>query len=82
MGGKTSTASRNKYNAKAYDRLNLVVPKGQREQIQAYAKRQGMSLNGYITSLIKADMGDELTPVGIATPGVVKNPEGGLNSAE
>lgn len=82
MGGKTSTASRNKYNAKAYDRLNLVVPKGQREQIQAYAKRHGMSLNGYITSLIKADMGDELIPVGTSIPGVVKNPEGGSDSAE
>ena len=28
MGGKTSTASKNKYNAKAYDRLNEVEKKG------------------------------------------------------
>lgn len=77
MGGKTSTASRNKYNAKAYDRLNLVVPKGQREQIQEYAKEHGMSLNGYINSLIKADMGDRLTP-----GGVVKNPEPDTDTVE
>lgn len=70
MGGRTSAASRNKYNAKAYDRVNLVVPKGQKEQIQEYAQEHGMSLNGYINSLIKADMGDRLTP-----GGVVKNPE-------
>ena len=82
MGGKTSTASRNKYNAKAYDRLNLVVPKGQREQIQAYAKKHGMSLNGYINNLIKVDMGDELISTGTGTRGGVKNPEGDTDSAE
>ena len=65
MGGRTSAASHNKYNAKAYDRVNLVVPKGQKEQIQEYAKELGMSLNGYINSLIKADMGDRLTPGGV-----------------
>ena len=36
MGGRTSAASHNKYNAKAYDRINLVVRKGQKEQIQEY----------------------------------------------
>ena len=45
MGGRTSAASHNKYNAKAYDRINLVVRKGQIEQIQEYAKEKGMSLN-------------------------------------
>lgn len=70
MGGRTSAASHNKYNAKAYDRVNLVVPKGQKEQIQEYAKERGMSLNAYINNLIKADMGDRLTP-----GGVVKNIE-------
>ncbi len=70
MGGRTSAASHNKYNAKAYDRVNLVVPKGQKEQIQEYAQERGMSLNGYINNLIKADMGDRLT-----LGGVVKNPE-------
>ena len=48
MGGRTSAASHNKYNAKAYDRINLVVRKGQKEQIQEYAKEKGMSLNAYI----------------------------------
>lgn len=60
MGGRTSAASRNKYNAKAYDRVNLVVPKGQKELIQTYAQEKGLSLNGYINDLIRADMGDRL----------------------
>ena len=55
MGGRTSAASHNKYNAKAYDRINLVVRKGQKEQIQEYAKEKGMSLNAYINALIQAD---------------------------
>ena len=76
MGGRTSAASHNKYNAKAYDRVNLVVPKGQKEQIQEYAKEHGMSLNAYINNLIKIDMGNRLTP-----GGVVKNIEAD-NTAE
>lgn len=29
--GKTSSAVKNKYNAKAYDRINLTMPKGKRK---------------------------------------------------
>ena len=76
MGGKTSAASKNKWNEKTYDRINLVVRKGQKEQIQEYAKEKGMSLNAYINALIQADMGEHLTP------GVVKNLEPGVILAE
>ncbi len=54
--GKTSTASKNKYNAKAYDQLRIVVKKGEKERIKAHAEGQGLSLNGYINKLIKDDM--------------------------
>ena len=54
--GKTSTASKAKYNAKAYDRLAITVPKGQREIIKAHAEAQCKSLNAYINDLIAADM--------------------------
>lgn len=62
--GKTSTAAKARYNAKAYDRLAISVKKGQREQIKAYAERNGKSLNSYINELIAADMaahGQELS---------------------
>lgn len=59
--GKTSTATKNKWNAKAYDQLRVNVYKGQRDQIKAYAEAQGMSLNGYINKLIAEDMGAALT---------------------
>ncbi len=54
--GKTSTASKNKYNAKAYDQLRIVVKKGQREIIKAHAESKGLSVNGYINKLIAEDM--------------------------
>lgn len=50
------TRASNKYNAKAYDRLNIVVGKGERERIKEYAAERGESLNAYVCRLIYADM--------------------------
>ena len=44
-----------KYNAKAYDRIEIKVKKGQKEVIQKRAEKQGKSLNSYIVALIEAD---------------------------
>ena len=45
-----------KYNDNTYEQLKVLVHKGEREKIKAYAESQGKSLNGYINDLIKADM--------------------------
>ena len=58
---KAQTKASAKYNAKAYEEVKLRVSKGQKEQIQAYAKEHGESLNGYINRLITEDMGAWLT---------------------
>jgi predicted HicB family RNase H-like nuclease len=42
-----------------YDRIQLVVPKGQKAVIQAAAERHGQSVNGYISSLIAAALEQE-----------------------
>ena len=42
----------NKYNAKAYDRINIAVPKGQKDIIQARATTQGKSVNAYVIEAI------------------------------
>ena len=42
----------NKYMAENYDRINLVVPKGRREELRAQAKSEGKSLNAYVVDLI------------------------------
>ena len=55
--GKTSSAVKNRWSAKAYDQLRIVVPKGLKEEIEAHAREKGMSLNGYVNALIREDMG-------------------------
>ena len=52
MGGKTSNESKAKYNAKAYDRVNIAIPKGQKGVIQAYAEAAGQSINGYVVQAV------------------------------
>jgi len=49
---KTSAAVKNKYNAKAYDRVNLTMPKGKKEQVQDFAATTGESVNGFINRAI------------------------------
>lgn len=56
MGGKASTASKNKWNAKTYDRINLTVKKGQKEVIQAHAEARGESVNSFINRAITQTM--------------------------
>ena len=56
MGGKNSYESIKKYQDKAYDRIGLLVPKGQKELIQAFAKAQNKSLNAFIVEAIKEKM--------------------------
>ena len=55
----TSAAVKNRYNAKVYDRLNLVVPKGRKAVIQATAKSAGVSLNAYVCKAIDYYMSDD-----------------------
>lgn len=54
--GKTSAAVKNRWNEKAYDRITLTVPKGEKEVIRAHAEANGESVNGYINRLIAEDM--------------------------
>ena len=45
-----------RYNKKAYDRIDLIVKKGQRQIIKDYAATQGKSLNRFILDAIEAEM--------------------------
>ena len=57
--GTARTRANNKWNAKAYDRINLTVPKGQKEIIKAYAESRGESMNGFICRVIEQAMEKE-----------------------
>ena len=45
-----------RYNKKTYDRINIIVKKGQRQVIKDFAASQGKSLNRFVCDLIVAEM--------------------------
>lgn len=54
--GKTSSAVKDRWNAKAYDEIKVRVPKGQKAVIQEHAASQEESVNGFIQRAIKETM--------------------------
>lgn len=46
----------NDYISRAYDRVNLTIPKGQKNTIKAHAEAQGESLNAFINRAITETM--------------------------
>lgn len=55
--GKTSSAVKNRYNAKAYDQLPIRIPKGRKDDVTIRAKEIGETVNGYVNALIRDDLG-------------------------
>lgn len=53
---KAQQKATNKYIAKAYDRINLTVPKGKKDAIQAHAEAHSESVNGFINRAISEAM--------------------------
>ena len=56
MGGKNSYESIKRYQDKAYDKILIRLPKGQKDTIQAHAQAQGESVNGFIGRAINEAM--------------------------
>ena len=53
---KAHIRATNKYNAKAYDSLRIVVKKGRKAEIQAHAQSRGESLNAFVGRAIDETM--------------------------
>ena len=51
--GNSQTRAKNKYNAKNYDSLRIIVKKGNKDIIKAHAAEQGESLNGFVNRAIE-----------------------------
>ena len=62
MGGKNSYASTKRYQDKVYERISLVVRKGEREIYRAAADAVGESLNIYIKKAIEQRIEKEKGP--------------------
>lgn len=50
--GKTSSAVKDRYNAKAYDEIKVRVPKGHKPEVRSHAELRYESLNGFINRAI------------------------------
>ena len=50
----------NRYVEKAYDRLNIAIPKGRKATVEAAAARKGESVNALVNRLLQNETG--LTP--------------------
>ena len=48
-----------RYNKKAYDRIDIIVPKGKREEIKRFARKQGKSTNRFINDAIDKAMSEQ-----------------------
>jgi len=48
-----------KYKKKTYDRIELLVYKGEKQQIKDFAAKRGKTVNSFITELIRAEMNGE-----------------------
>ena len=51
-----ATTYKNQFNAQKYDRISLMVAKGDKERIADHAAKSGESLNGFINRAIREAM--------------------------
>lgn len=87
---KAQQKAQNKWIAKAYDRINLTVPKGRKDEIQTFAAQTGESVNGFINRAIGEAMGESpQQPAGapqgegaILTPAALKTAQEAAQNAE
>lgn len=65
---KAQQRATNKYKKSNYDRIELVVPKGNKDAIRSIAEAHGQSINAYISTAIeekmKRDAGDSQEATG------------------
>ena len=53
---KAQIAANRRYNAKAYDRLEISVKKGEKDTLKTHAESRGESLNGFVNRAIAETM--------------------------
>jgi predicted DNA-binding protein len=64
-----------KYKKSNYDRMELLLPKGKKEEIQNYAKSKGKSTNAFVVEAIEREMnvGSESVSVSSIHDNVVRS---------
>ena len=78
----------NKWTNAHYDRINIAVPKGRKDEIKAIADTQGQSVNAYIISAVDEKMerdgadGPQETAGAAAVAGGISLPPDALEAAQ
>ena len=59
MARKSTTSSevKRRYNKKAYDNINLSIPKGRRDEIRAHLEGTDMTVNKFLNECIRKELG-------------------------
>lgn len=68
----------NKWTNAHYDRINIAVPKGRKDEIKALADTQGQSVNAYIIAAVDEKMERD----GKTAPEIAQNGPGSTARAE
>ena len=75
--GRTSAKVKNRYNRKAYDRVEARVPRGNLDVLAEHAARAGESVNGFVSGALLARMGLDAWPRSYkGAPPADEQPEG------
>lgn len=54
---KTSNAAKDRWNAKTYDDLRIRIPKGRKNDVEAYAKHMNVSVNSLVNNFLRQAIG-------------------------
>ena len=73
---KAHIKATNKWMAKAYDRINLTVPKGQKDTIKAHAETRSESVNGFIGRAILEAMERDVGTASSSPPQAAETAQG------
>lgn len=54
---KATMRAVDKYVKNNYDRIEVKVPKGRKQAVEAHARERGESVNGLVNALLRGEMG-------------------------
>ena len=62
------TAYKNQHIKEHYDRINFVIPKGEKDRIKKICSEMGASVNEYLYMLVCNDLADGTNDIPVALP--------------
>ena len=57
--GNTSTAVKNRWNAKTYDRICITIPKGYGDKLKEYCEERGEAVNAVVMNALNDRMKED-----------------------